>query len=981
MKAGSSELSDDSTQENSNNAGKRNRLSFVCQACRKNKTKCDKEKPRCGRCVKYNLKCVYDTDKQKPPRVPSKDAMIKRLEGEVDYWKRKAEDLQKPISGGREGSSYLSESKNHKRKRVDADGDNLEPSWTSETEDSFSNKRGSYVPCRDEMFVNFYKEFAQITMKDSMKRDVKPTSDFAQVYRDKILLIFVASIFSSASKNALIHSLPSEDTGPLQRSETQFKQNAFLLRDNMLQQCDNDSQRQKVAEFTERIMGETGAHMDAPSLFVDMLKSKFENKYIEDKCPRGGGYSKELLTLKDVLEASLPPLKVIKVYKSHFYQHIYPLTPFLDIEMFEKSMEEILSEPEPNSSKNVLVDFGTRDIRSKVCLMATLINILRISYICMHYTIGVTDAPVFDDETIEILKHSPIRGDLMSLSQKCISLVNLLSWTDENSIIALLYLWAVSVSTPERGDFYLGQPTDALISLISNLSVNIGLHRNPSDYNAMKDETICNTKLIDLRKRLWICVLTACRHEATVKARYHRKISSPLTERSTNIPTHSNEWYFDFGKDDPNDSYGKRLNSYTIKRYHLFQRLAELDGITMELDSVMSVSEVDNWFKRVKATLDEDFPLGSLIEDPRTMDLSTSNENYFTNLPAEFPLESTICFQTHILTRMTMLKINSCLLSHFEEKMNESSLDYSSYFVEYFIKTFQNLLELVKIYQSYLEGRYDSCISPYTRFSCDKICEVCLSTILFALLSMVLRITNGETLLRRKIEQNSILYAGHKYKSIEIRKLNEKLDLIISLRNGLEFMFQNFLSFTVKRLRFAFFSVFKLSIFFDYVLQIIKKKDVSNVLQRVLDLSFSAKVRNAVLMGLGVDINDKETILSSMNEGNKILVVETEQLDEMLSMMNALELYSKENGDTLNMNRMYHNALSTLEKIAPTASTAPSQGQDREFNGELDNSALVARPDQNPAGTEFLEAYNVNSFITNGSFDFFDYDFLLGHND
>lgn len=97
--------SNENNENGSSGVAKRQRLSFVCQACRKNKTKCDREKPRCGRCVKYYLKCVYDVEQQKPPRVPSKDAIIKRLTGEVEYWKRKAEEMQ----GSNMGSPNISE--------------------------------------------------------------------------------------------------------------------------------------------------------------------------------------------------------------------------------------------------------------------------------------------------------------------------------------------------------------------------------------------------------------------------------------------------------------------------------------------------------------------------------------------------------------------------------------------------------------------------------------------------------------------------------------------------------------------------------------------------------------------------------------------------------------------------------------------------------------------------------------------------------
>ena len=64
----------------------------MCKACRKSKTKCDREKPSCTRCIKNGIECVYDIEQQTQPRNPSKDATIGRLKKEVEYWQSKSMD-------------------------------------------------------------------------------------------------------------------------------------------------------------------------------------------------------------------------------------------------------------------------------------------------------------------------------------------------------------------------------------------------------------------------------------------------------------------------------------------------------------------------------------------------------------------------------------------------------------------------------------------------------------------------------------------------------------------------------------------------------------------------------------------------------------------------------------------------------------------------------------------------------------------------
>ncbi|AGO12064.1 AaceriADR405Cp [[Ashbya] aceris (nom. inval.)] len=70
--------------------GRRNKLSFVCQSCRRSKTRCDKVKPSCTRCVKNGSVCVYDVETQTKPKSRSKDSRIQQLQREIEYWKSKA---------------------------------------------------------------------------------------------------------------------------------------------------------------------------------------------------------------------------------------------------------------------------------------------------------------------------------------------------------------------------------------------------------------------------------------------------------------------------------------------------------------------------------------------------------------------------------------------------------------------------------------------------------------------------------------------------------------------------------------------------------------------------------------------------------------------------------------------------------------------------------------------------------------------------
>lgn len=130
---------------------KRNRLSFVCQACRKAKTKCDQEKPRCGRCTKQNLFCIYDVARQKAPRNPNKDATIARLKKEIRYWRNKTVDLTQ------EKKDFYT-------------------AMNRSTDDPNNVKRTNKSSQNNTFPISLYKTHPRLIMTKVMKREINPLS-------------------------------------------------------------------------------------------------------------------------------------------------------------------------------------------------------------------------------------------------------------------------------------------------------------------------------------------------------------------------------------------------------------------------------------------------------------------------------------------------------------------------------------------------------------------------------------------------------------------------------------------------------------------------------------------------------------------------------------------------------------------------------------------------------------------------------------
>lgn len=72
---------DGSDHEERENIARDENIGPACQACRKKKAKCSREKPSCSQCVKYGTNCLYDKEKGKPGM---RAGAIDRLNERVD---------------------------------------------------------------------------------------------------------------------------------------------------------------------------------------------------------------------------------------------------------------------------------------------------------------------------------------------------------------------------------------------------------------------------------------------------------------------------------------------------------------------------------------------------------------------------------------------------------------------------------------------------------------------------------------------------------------------------------------------------------------------------------------------------------------------------------------------------------------------------------------------------------------------------------
>ncbi|AET39817.1 uncharacterized protein Ecym_5015 [Eremothecium cymbalariae DBVPG len=296
---------------------RRNKLSFVCQTCRKSKTKCDKLKPLCTRCIKNNFVCVYDVETQKKPKSRSKDSRIQQLQREIEYWKSKAK-------------GHLSQ---------------------------YSLKYHGQLPAVgaviDDPVINFHDAFPMMIMEGRSKQNVSPFSALSYMSKDIYLFLF----WSSTSPRIGIEA-----------TKLRFKN------------VSRASKSPTVTRFIEKLLHgkTTTASKYTIDDFRNIFKNDF---FFADSYESEEDYPKFLKDCKIHYESHLPCLKVIRAYLRFFYKEVYPLVPYLDVSLFEENIADILIQDELDALhvQFNLGTVSIRKKVTHICLLACLLGVTYVS--------------------------------------------------------------------------------------------------------------------------------------------------------------------------------------------------------------------------------------------------------------------------------------------------------------------------------------------------------------------------------------------------------------------------------------------------------------------------------------------------------------------------------------------------------------------------------------------------------------------------
>lgn len=874
---------------------KRNRISFVCQSCRKSKTKCDREKPECGRCIKLGIKCIYDVSKQIPPRIPSKDATIARLQKDVHYWKNKAMKLINEQHDNNNQRVVLSEDEEYLI-------NNPKRSLSIESSDSIESPQNKKRHALKDIQINLYKDHSTMIFSKVMKQDVKPLSENFVLIQDKFISTLIASVFIHPSRNSMIPALTANAN--ISRAQPSIRNNVVKLKEMLMDKYKDPFQREKINEFTDRILQNATTSRNLKiGVILSMLYNTVGHEYLEDHCFKPGEYSVLLQTFITEFENILPPKNIVDRYKANFYEYVHPNLPFLDIDMFEETISQTVLQ-DPQDENKIKINLGNTHLRFKLENLSILLVLLKLSYISFCAT--DVESTTFPSEYLseKVVSKYPISNDVILLAQRCLASENWCACTNENIITCLLYIWSFFAFSPEEGDFFLEHPTDVISSLIMMLSTSIGLHRDPYDFPQLKDQTLSDKRILNQRRLLWISVVGVCSFESTLKGR-HPILSMDLVSSFMDIrsPEFSKE-YMERVKNDLDYDFLRKscdndenllnvkvdkilsIHKFTLIRAQFSILLADLDNLTLSYNHSFSLNCIELSRDRIENFIEEHLPLINFKE----IDLCKQDDEIEAQTNSDSPdgprekaemktlyterlnfcsVKNSNALQTRMMNMLMMLRTTEAIFLHFELKVVEDKEKYFPYYYEYLVKTCTDALELIKVFNDFFTGKYKNNLLPSSYYNVRKVLQLALPTTIFSTLGMILRINLTCNKLYTECQEMSKDTVA--CKSDYFKELNRKLEIVSIFQKELEMAIEYIHFFSSEHLRFRYFSVFKVFALFDVIIQRMKKGELwLGILKLTNTDNLHSKIVKTLRMTLGIELNKKEELIEELERRNHI---------------------------------------------------------------------------------------------------------------
>lgn len=511
----------------------------MCTFCKRRKVRCDKGAP-CSTCVKYgNKNCEYVNDVYQTKAAPHSNGFNESvLSLETVPMTRKPASMVSliPNSAHRPGSNSSS-SRSHSTgsltsRYVNGSAPLLTPAVHSELE--LLKQKILML----EQLVSYSNHIDGTSSSTSASSPSEPVKWQGRLNgEENSLLGYYPS--SSADETLSFHdnylpflsmqNMGSRYCAPLSwialikvdnavSSMFAYKRKNVLLKRYLTKELSKDIETLKPAErfFREKISNEVALNddslfPDSSNLYPNKKNKNVPQQFVEKAKSLGlTVYEGDLDSVHDVLDKIqliLPTAKIVWMLVDRFFARVYPFFPFIDQFDFEHHLERIFGS---NSRAHEKIKKLHVQGRMDLAFLALLLMVLRFGYLTLitnsdamnEANLHSTD-PSQRAQEIKFLMMNPIHMDFVDVAQVCLLQFGYLRVSNLSLLQLSLYIKLYFSFAPENGDSPEDTNSQSYTSMLINMAMSLGLHREPDNFKGkIRDDRTSN-----LCRKIWYYLL------------------------------------------------------------------------------------------------------------------------------------------------------------------------------------------------------------------------------------------------------------------------------------------------------------------------------------------------------------------------------------------------------------------------------------------------------------------------------------------
>lgn len=388
----------------------------------------------------------------------------------------------------------------------------------------------------------------------------------------------------------------------------------------------------------------------------------------------------------------------------NFYQTIFPLYPFMDVCIFEDELETLLIEDETNMYK---LNVSGRDVRKKIETVSLLLIILAMSL----------RQSILDSNLLTAIRRTASkRAQQISLtSHRLLCLLDVFRSPNETTFTCLLYFTFSEYLNQDDTDTVLTPTRLLTIKQITDLTITLGLHHDPSKFNRLK-----NPQIIRRRRMLWLGV-QSLRYQLSIPEGEWDYTNNWNMKNFSAAMDASNGW-----NDTSTDYMGNFRNGIQgifQDKVEFHMLLAKMVSNCIPLEEHACLSRILDSIGRVEEFMSQVFPVDAL-RLPQKHHTLNFIRNSLLDIDA---IKNTEIFLANIIGGTCVLNVWDTLSVCFEKKCKMNWEENEAAYHYFTLKAFEEYLKLAGIICDYLDDRIGGKILKEYSYAIDK--QVCFALV------------------------------------------------------------------------------------------------------------------------------------------------------------------------------------------------------------------------------------------------------------